>query len=79
MPGIRLRLSGAVLCSPTLGVAFAMLALSRTASGIASTLIGLTPVLIIPVSVFVLRERVHAAEIAGALLAVGGVALFFLG
>lgn len=79
MSGVRLRLSGAVLCGPTLGVAFAMLALSRTASGIASTLIGLTPVLIIPVSIFVLRERVHAAEVAGALLAVGGVALFFLG
>jgi drug/metabolite transporter (DMT)-like permease len=38
----------------------------------------MVPVLIIPASVLLFREKVNLKEIIGAVLAVGGVALFFL-
>ena len=38
----------------------------------------LVPVLIIPASVILFREKVTAKEVIGAILAVGGVALFFM-
>lgn len=63
---------------PALGVALSVFALARTYAGTASTLIGLTPILIIPPAVLLRKERPAALEIVGALVAVGGAALFFL-
>ncbi len=63
---------------PALGVALSVFALTRTYAGTASTLIGLTPVLIIPPAILIRKERPGALEIVGALVAVGGAALFFL-
>jgi drug/metabolite transporter (DMT)-like permease len=63
---------------PFLGVSFSLMAVQRAATGVASTIMAIVPVLIIPPSVLFFRERVTAAELAGALAAVGGVALLFL-
>ncbi len=38
----------------------------------------LTPILIIPPSILILKQKVHALELGGAILAVWGAALFFL-
>jgi drug/metabolite transporter (DMT)-like permease len=45
---------------------------------VAATLMALTPVLIIPPAILFKKERIHLMEIVGALISVGGVALFFL-
>lgn len=63
---------------PFLGVVFSLFALQNTQAGAASTLMALTPVLIIPPSVLILKQKTNATEIAGAAIAVSGAALFFL-
>jgi drug/metabolite transporter (DMT)-like permease len=68
---------GAVF-GPFLGVVFSLFALQNTDAGTASTLMALNPVLIIPPSILILKQKVLPLEIAGAIIAVGGAALFFL-
>jgi len=63
---------------PFLGVSLSLLALQNTSAGTASTLMALTPVLIIPLSIIMLKQKVRFMEAVGAMVAVGGAALFFL-
>jgi drug/metabolite transporter (DMT)-like permease len=63
---------------PFLGVSFSLLAVQHTDTGIAATLMALTPVMIIPPALLMKKEKIKALEIIGALISVGGVALFFL-
>ena len=66
------------LFGPFLGVSFSLLAVKYTTSGVASTIISIVPVLIIVPSVLFLKEKISWIEIVGAILAVGGVSLFFI-
>jgi drug/metabolite transporter (DMT)-like permease len=52
--------------------------MQRTSTGIVSTLIGLTPVFIIIPELLILKRKIKPLEIAGALVAVSGTAVFFL-
>jgi len=63
---------------PFLGVSFSLLAVQHTDTGVAATLMALTPVMIIPPAILLKKEKIHPMEIIGALVSVGGVALFFL-
>jgi drug/metabolite transporter (DMT)-like permease len=63
---------------PFLGVSFSLIAIKFTEAGIASTIMALVPVLIILPAVILYKQKVTPAEIAGAVISVGGVALFFL-
>jgi drug/metabolite transporter (DMT)-like permease len=63
---------------PFLGVSFSLLAVQNTDTGIAATLMALTPVMIIPPAILMKKEKIRPLEIIGALVSVGGVALFFL-
>jgi len=63
---------------PFLGVSFSLLAVQHTDTGVAATLMALTPVMIIPPAILLKKEKIHLMEIVGALVSVGGVALFFL-
>jgi drug/metabolite transporter (DMT)-like permease len=63
---------------PFIGVSLSLLAIKHTETGVASTIMALVPVLIIPSSVVILRERVTVKEVIGALIAVAGTALLFL-
>jgi drug/metabolite transporter (DMT)-like permease len=72
------QLSLGAFFGPFLGVSFSLLSVQLTSTGIASTIMAMVPVLIIPASVLLFREKVNLKEIIGAVLAVGGVALFFL-
>ena len=64
---------------PFIGVYMSLLAVKYTSVGIASTLMSITPILIIPPAIFFLGEKVTLKEIIGALITVTGVALFFIG
>lgn len=75
--GLRFTLLGAFF-GPFLGVSFSLFAIQHTLAGVASTIIAIVPVLIIPPAVLIFHERVTAKEIIGALVAVSGVALLFL-
>jgi len=72
------QLSLGAFFGPFLGVSFSLLSVQLTSTGIASTIMALVPILIIPPSVILFREKVNFKEIIGAVLAVSGVALFFL-
>ena len=70
--------TGAVF-GPFIGVYLSLLAVKHTAVGIASTLMSITPVLIIPPAIFLLKEKVTLKEIIGAMVTIAGVAMFFTG
>lgn len=74
---IRAIVLGSVF-GPFLGVSFSLLAVQNTNTGIASTIMAIVPVLIILPSVILFKEKVSFAEVVGAFLSVGGVALFFI-
>jgi drug/metabolite transporter (DMT)-like permease len=60
---------------PFLGVSLGLLSAQLLPAGIASTLMSIVPVLLVPVSALVFRERVTVVEISGTLVALAGVAL----
>ena len=61
---------------PFLGVTLSLIAVQHTDSGVAATIIALTPVIILPVSVW-RKEHVSLRAVFGALLAVAGTAVLF--
>jgi len=63
---------------PFLGVSFSLVAVKFTEAGIASTLMAMVPIFIIAPAVVLYKEKVTIAEIIGAVVSVGGVALFFM-
>jgi len=63
---------------PFLGVSFSLIAIQNTQAGIAATIMAIVPVLIIPPAILFFHEKVNWKEILGAVITVGGVAIFFL-
>jgi len=72
------RLGVGAFFGPFLGVSFSLLAVQHTTTGVASTIMAIVPVLIIPPAVIFFKEKITLKEIIGSFIAVGGVALFFL-
>jgi drug/metabolite transporter (DMT)-like permease len=66
------------LFGPFLGVSFSLLAIQYTTTGVSSTITSIIPVLIIPLSIFVLKEKVSPKEILGAVISVIGVTILFV-
>ena len=75
--GLKFTAGGAVF-GPFIGVALSLFAIQRISAGIASTLIGLTPVVIILPEILLFKKKVKFLEIAGAVVAVIGTAIFFM-
>jgi len=75
--GLLLIIVGAVF-GPFLGVSVSMLAIQKAQVGIASTLMALPPVFLLPISYFVFKERYGWGVILGTFIAITGVALLFL-
>jgi len=73
-----LATAGGAFVGPFLGVSLSLVALAAAPVGIASTLMGLTPVFLLPVSWFVFKERITLRAILGTAFAVAGVAILFL-
>lgn len=63
---------------PFLGVSLSLMAVQYANAGVASTLMALTPVLIIAPYAIINHQRISLKEIAGTLITVIGVAMFFL-
>ncbi len=72
------RLSIGAFFGPFLGVSFSLLSVKHTTTGVASTIMAIVPVLIIPPAVIFFKEKITIKEIIGSLIAVGGVILFFM-
>lgn len=63
---------------PFLGVSFSLMAVQYTATGIVSTITSISPILIIPASITMFKEKVLPKEIAGAFISIIGVTLLFI-
>ena len=74
--GALSRIALGAMFGPFLGVSFSLYAVQRTATGIASTIMGIVPVLIIVPAVLCSAKRSPSAR-SRARFAVTGVALFF--
>ena len=66
------------LFGPVLGVSLSLMAVQYTSAGIASTLMALTPVLILIPYAFIYKQRIKPREVLGVFVSMLGVALFFL-
>ena len=66
------------LVGPLLGVSASLLAVQHAEVGVASTLMALPPVIVLPISYFVFKEKVGWQAVAGTILAIAGVAVLFL-
>ena len=63
---------------PFLGVSFSLYAIQHTGTGIASTIMAIVPILIIPPAIMLFKQKVSIKEVVGAVISVIGVALFFV-
>ena len=64
---------------PFVGVGFSLMAVQYTAAGIASTLMAMTPIIILLPSYWLFHQRITWKAVLGAVISVVGVSLFFLG
>lgn len=66
------------LFGPAVGVSLSLMAVRYANAGIASTLMALTPVLILVPEVLINKKKIRFKEIIGLAVSITGVALFFL-
>ena len=66
------------LFGPAVGVSLSLMAVRYAPAGIASTLMALTPVLILAPEILVNHKRIRPKELIGLAVSITGVAQFFL-
>jgi len=69
---------GGAFSGPFLGVSLSLFALQHTSIGVASTLMALPPVFLLPVERFYFKEKVGWGAVGGTVLAMVGVSVLFL-
>jgi drug/metabolite transporter (DMT)-like permease len=74
--GMLYILGGAVF-GPLIGVSLSLFAIQNTSIGIASTIIALPPIFLLPIGHYIFKEQISWQAIAGTLLAVVGVGMLF--
>ena len=74
---LKLTVMGSIM-GPFLGITCSLIAVANTKVGIAATLMSTVPIIMLPVAVFIQKEKLTWRGILGAILAVGGVAILFL-
>ena len=67
-----------MMFGPFVGVSMSLLATLYTSTGIAQTLMALTPIFIIAPAAWLFHQKVTPREVLGALISVAGVSLFFV-
>ncbi|MGB9847682.1 MAG: EamA family transporter, partial [Minisyncoccia bacterium] len=70
--------TGGSIAGPFLGITFSLIAISHTKVGIASTIMALPPVIMLPLVRYFYDEKLTYRSILGAFIAVTGVAILFL-
>lgn len=63
---------------PFIGVIMALYAINHTKLGVASTLMQLVPIFLIPITYFLMKERITLRTIIGTLIAIAGASMLFL-
>ena len=74
-----LLIAAGALFGPVIGVLLSLYAINHARYlGVASTIMSLSPVMLLPFSVFVEKERVGILAVAGTVISIGGAAAMFL-
>jgi len=73
-----LEITAGSLTGPVLGVVLSLEAIAHAHIGVASTLMSLTPVFLLPVSHLLFKEKITPRAIIGTMIALLGVVLLFL-
>ncbi|MGA9532633.1 MAG: DMT family transporter [Anaerolineales bacterium] len=74
-----LPILGGAATGPFLGVWLSLIAVQLTQVGIASTLMSLSPILLLPIGHLFFKEKIGRQAIAGTVVAIVGVGLLFVG
>jgi drug/metabolite transporter (DMT)-like permease len=74
----RLFIASGALTGPFIGVWLSMVAVQHAHVGIASTLMALSPIMVIPLAHWVFREQISPRAVAGTVIALAGAATIFL-
>ncbi len=77
IPALRATIAATVL-APVLGVTLSLVAIEFTKVGIASTLMALVPIIMLPISKYYYKEEMSFRAVSGAFIAVAGVIVLFL-
>ncbi len=77
IPALKATIAATVL-APVLGVTLSLVAIEFTKVGIASTLMALVPIIMLPISKYYYKEKLSLRAMAGAIIAVAGVVILFL-
>jgi drug/metabolite transporter (DMT)-like permease len=68
---------GGSFFGPLIGVSLSLFAIQNTDLGVASTIIALPPIFLLPIGHFVFKERISWRAVVGTVLAVAGVGILF--
>ena len=74
----RLFLVGGALTGPFIGVWLSMVAVQRAHVGIASTLMALSPIIMIPLARWIFHEQISRRSVTGTVVALAGATIIFL-
>jgi drug/metabolite transporter (DMT)-like permease len=74
----RLFTAGGALTGPFIGVWFSMVAVQHAHVGIASTLMALSPIFLIPLGHWIFHEQISPRSVAGTVVALAGATIIFL-
>ena len=77
IPALKATIAATVL-APVLGITLSLVAIEFTKVGIASTLMALVPIIMLPISKYYYKERLSMQAVWGAFIAVAGVVVLFL-
>jgi drug/metabolite transporter (DMT)-like permease len=71
-------MAGAVVAGPLTGVYFSLVAVQQAPVGIASALMSLTPIFLLPVGMILFSEKITWRAVVGTIIALTGTAVLFL-
>lgn len=77
-PRAMAMLTIAALLGPVFGVWFSLIAVQHANVGIASTLMSLTPIFLMPITYFAFKDRITLQAIIGTIVAFAGTVLLFI-
>jgi drug/metabolite transporter (DMT)-like permease len=75
--GATLWIAAGAVTGPVVGVGLCLYSITHAPLGVASTLMSLSPVILLPIGVWVFRERVSPWAWAGTVLSIAGAAALF--
>jgi drug/metabolite transporter (DMT)-like permease len=68
----------AVIFGPVIGVYLSLVSVQLTSIGVASTLMALPPIFLIPIDHYFFKEKISRRSVVGTVVALGGVGILFL-